>query len=161
MKKIFILAATLASMASFTANAQHIGAHSKECTKVVVGNENTVCSNGITYAIVEGAENTLRVTHPCEGSYTGEIEIPATVEVNGKTYTVTGVENFAFAFCDCLREVKLPETVSYIGSSAFYACNDLQHVNVPLKLKKLDNTTFRFCEELDHSADTKELINID
>ena len=45
--------------------------------------------------------------------------IPSEISHNGKTYTVVGIQPRAFFLCYNLTTIKLPNTVSYIGSEAF------------------------------------------
>ena len=49
-------------------------------------------------------------------STSGKIAIPATLG----GYPVAKIGNNAFAFCDKLTSVKIPEGVKYIGYSAFF-----------------------------------------
>ena len=46
-----------------------------------------------------------------------------------------GIDEQAFARINTLTEVKLPESLEYIGSCAFYACSNLKTINLPPRLK--------------------------
>lgn len=48
-------------------------------------------------------------------------DIPATIEKNGKEYTVVGVDDFAFALCDKVTVINVPDslTLEQTGSVAF------------------------------------------
>ena len=66
-----------------------------------------------------------------EGSpYRDDIVIPATVENEGKTYTVTTIGYNAFSGCTDLTSVTIPPTVQAIYTDAFWNCNNLQAVNI-------------------------------
>ncbi|MBQ8356404.1 MAG: leucine-rich repeat protein [Clostridia bacterium] len=54
----------------------------------------------------------------------------------------------AFARCDTLEEVTIPEGVTCIGRSAFYACSNLRKVSFPSTLKSIDTGAFRYCKDL-------------
>jgi hypothetical protein len=62
--------------------------------------------------------------------YRDDIVIPATVENDGKTYTVTTIGSYAFSGCTDLTSITIPPTVQSIYSDAFENCNNLQSVNI-------------------------------
>ncbi len=49
----------------------------------------------------------------CSTKKTGAVEVGSGIR---------GVADYAFAYCETLREVKLPDTVKIIGEGAFYGC---------------------------------------
>lgn len=51
--------------------------------------------------------------------YKNDVTIPETVTYDGTTYTVTSIENYAFANCYTLTDVSIPNTVTSIGNYAF------------------------------------------
>ena len=53
------------------------------------------------------------------GYYKNTVQIPSTITVEGKTYTVTGIQEKAFYSCPELKNVQIPSTVSTIGAQAF------------------------------------------
>ncbi len=60
-----------------------------------------------------------------------EVTIPETVKkVFGKTYTVVGVDMYAFAESN-FTKVTLPSTINDIGEGAFSYCADLREVIIP------------------------------
>lgn len=58
------------------------------------------------------------------------VTIPETVSNNGVTYTVTELNEEAFANCKTLAELNLPKTIKKSGLKAFYYCGKLKKVNV-------------------------------
>lgn len=54
--------------------------------------------------------------------YSGDVVIPAEVEYKGVTYSVTGIEKYAFYNCKELTSITIPDCVRYIAESAFYGC---------------------------------------
>ena len=56
---------------------------------------------------------------PSNGSYSGDVVIPASVTYEGKTYPVTGIGNYTFCFCYDLISITIPESVTSIGDDAF------------------------------------------
>lgn len=69
----------------------------------------------------------------------GDVEIPSTVTNtnDGKTYTVTQISNSAFAYCNELTSVTIPNTVTSIGSNSFVGCTSLTSINV-----EINNTAY-------------------
>ena len=47
-----------------------------------------------------------------------------------------------------LREVKIPEGVSYIGDYAFHRCHSLEEIQLPVSVKELGNCVFLYCDRL-------------
>ena len=79
------------------------------------------------------------------GSYTGSITIPATVEYEGDTYTVTRIGGNAFSFCSGLTEITLPETIETIGALAFSWCRNLKSINIPDGVTSIESGAFTGC----------------
>lgn len=82
--------------------------------------------NGNVYFTIHGEESDHEalVTSPISFSehYQGDIIIPETAKNVKYYYTVTGIDRQAFAFCDNLRIVEVPNTVSFIAQGAFQYC---------------------------------------
>ena len=78
--------------------------------------------------------------------YLDEITVPATVEYEGKTYTVTALENGAFAYRQYLSYVTLPETITKIDQRAFIKCWALESINLPNSIKSIGKWAFKGCE---------------
>ena len=105
-------------------------------------------------------------SNPC---YFEDVNIPATVEYKGKTYTVAAVYDYAFESCG-LTSLQLPGTVTKIGKCAFwYAsvpgltvpdnvacigegafahCYDLTDVTIPASCDTIGDAAFFGCENL-------------
>lgn len=92
------------------------------------------------------------------GTYQNDLVIPETVNVNGTTYTITGIGDEAFTGCrvytangvtywNGLTSVTLPETVTSIGDGAF-ALSDVASVNIPQAVTTLPMGCFGNCTKL-------------
>lgn len=79
---------------------------------------------GIIYK-VNDAGNGATVTFQNNGynSYSGDVVIPETVEIKGKTYPVTTIGVQAFSNCTKLNSVVIPASVTLIEYGAFYNCS--------------------------------------
>ena len=101
--------------------------------------------------------------------YSGVVNIPSTVEYNGRTYTVTTINKGAFWNSDVTRvtipntvttigdyafaksgltSVTLPESVTQIGVGAFANCANLASANVPSSVTSLGEYAFSRCNVL-------------
>lgn len=84
-----------------------------------------------------GAVFYQNVTHAC---YDGDVIIPETVEHNGKTYTVIGINQLAFYFCP-ISSVTLPNTIKTIGLAAFAGC-PITELTLPTSLEAFGESVF-------------------
>lgn len=122
-------------------------------------------ADGIYYNITSMSNLEVGVTHMYQEttvyntnySYAGNISIPATVNYNNRTFTVTSVKAYAFGTynsdythdlnddhgCD-ITSVKLPETIRWIEDYAFCTCNFLQQVELPKSLHSIGEYAFAF-----------------
>ena len=84
----------------------------------------------------------------CLNSYTGwdaeSFEIPS--EYEGKTITKIGDE--AFAYCENLKQVTIPNTITEIGEKAF-ANSGLTSVEIPASVKTIGKQAFSDCDSLE------------
>ena len=71
------------------------------------------------------------ISSPPSGSnkYSGDIVIPDTVSYNGRTYNVTGANHLAFALCNGLTAISLPNTLKNMYSNVFQGCTNLVKTN--------------------------------
>ena len=67
-----------------------------------------------------------------------EIEIPE---------GVTAIESDAFRYCEKLRTVKLPDSLTKLGAAAF-AYTAINEIRLPKNLTELEDGPFEHCKEL-------------
>ena len=67
------------------------------------------------------------------------------ITFNGELTTI-GYE--AFAYCDSLTSVTIPDSVTTIGDSAFYHCASLTSVTIPESVTTIGEAAFRSCDSL-------------
>jgi len=77
-----------------------------------------------------------------------ELVIPAALD----GLEVTSISECAFADCEQLRSIALPETVREIGVEAFAGCVDLEHIALPEGLLRIGDAAFQGCEALTRIA---------
>lgn len=63
--------------------------------------------------------------------------------------TVTSIGARAFEECKNLTSLSIPESVTSIGGEAFSGCRSLEEVKLPTKLKVIESSTFDGCENLE------------
>jgi len=79
-------------------------------------------------------------------AYSGDIEIPSAVSLNGTNYRVTAIgEN---AFCNSeITSITLPEGITTIGNGAF-ACANITSITIPEGVTSIERFAFYNCKDL-------------
>ena len=83
-----------------------------------------------------------------ENQYTGNVVIPETVTYQGTTYTVTSIDNSAFAECAGLTSVTIGNNVRSIGYAAFDGCRNLKSVTFGSNMTIIGSWAFYRCSGL-------------
>ena len=99
-------------------------------------NSNTfpvITINGLHYIkSVIVSDNPYELTLLCDNLWEGEVfEVPATVDYQGKEYTVTGIDVGQSTQLKNFRELRIPPTVRHIFPEACVGIKSLQKVNIP------------------------------
>ena len=81
-------------------------------------------------------------------SISGDVEIPGTIEDEGKEYAVTSIGDFAFSGCSSLTQITIPEGVTSIGNVAFSGCSSLTEVAIPESVTSIGGGAFYDCSSL-------------
>ena len=82
------------------------------------------------------------------GGYEGDVIIPETVVCNERTYRVTSIGKEAFAFCDPLTSITIPDSVKRIGWKAFLDCESLEEIIIGNSVKSIRRHAFDGCDSL-------------
>ena len=90
-----------------------------------------------------------------ENSYHGDIiggkleyEIPVFLKQEGKIYKLTEIGDYAFAECENLTSIIIPNSVTSIGDSAFDSCSSLASITIPDSVTSIGNWAFYSCNSL-------------
>lgn len=74
--------------------------------------------------------------------------IPASVEYEGDTYSVTHISDNAFFDCSELTSVIIPNSVTSIGGEAFELCWNLREITFPNSITSIGGSAFGGCVSL-------------
>jgi hypothetical protein len=102
--------------------------------------------DGINYEIITDTTVQIITNDP---AYSGDIVIPASVNIEGKDYQVTSLGFHAFLNCEELTSVVLPNTIQEIDNEAFRDCHKLAKINFPEGLTYIGDDAFWNCYALD------------
>ena len=113
--------------------------------------------DGIAYSVNRDGTS-VRVTYqnnvatnakdPRYLSLSGSLTIPPTVSYVGMSFSVTSIDDAAFAYCTGLTSVNICTSVTTIGKDAFKGCTGLTNVNIPVSVTKIGNYAFSGCRGL-------------
>ena len=83
-----------------------------------------------------------------QGKYEAKLTVPGRILADGKYYSVTSVENFAFFNCKKLSSIFLNNSITYVGRFAFADCSGLTSVRLPSNITAIEDYTFSNCTSL-------------
>ena len=102
--------------------------------------------NGINYRLNDWTKTAEVIKK--SGLYEGNIIIPETVVFNELTYRVTSIRKEAFAFCNPLTSITIPDSVKRIGWKAFLDCESLEEIIIGNSVKGIGRHAFDGCDSL-------------
>lgn len=94
------------------------------------------------YHIISDSEVTIAAWL---GSEIYEPEINETVDYDGKSYLLTGIEYRAFADTD-VRKIHMPNSIRYIGEGAFMD-SELEEIVISESVKEIKSDVFKRCSD--------------
>lgn len=81
----------------------------------------------------------------------GDVTILSKIEVDGKEYTVVGINTNAFRNNRSITSVTLPDNLKYINDEAFSYCRNLENINnIPKHIEYLGEAVFSRTKFLDN-----------
>ena len=103
--------------------------------------------DGITYELVAG--KSVSVTNKDEGHYSGTLNVPESVQHDGRTYNIVAIGENACNGDTQLEHVVLPGTIYSIDYAAFQGCSALKTINFEQELDSIASLAFDGCDALD------------
>lgn len=82
-------------------------------------------------------------------SYSGVVNVPEKVVMDGWSYAITSVWENAFAHSKDLTEVTFPENIKEIGDGAFMSCSNLKKVGPLNNVESIGLIAFFNCSSLE------------
>ena len=76
------------------------------------------------------------------------VNIPDMVVLDGVSYSVTTIGNYAFFDCSSLTSIAIPNSITNIGDYAFAGCNSLTSITIPNSITSIGDWAFAGCNSL-------------
>ena len=108
----------------------------------MVASADPVEIDGIYYNLISKTQNAEVTSNP--NGYTGTIVIPESVNYETIKYSVTGIGKEAFAHCDNLTSINIPNSVTSIGFAAF-DFSMLTSITIPNSVTSIGALAFANC----------------
>ena len=102
---------------------------------------------GILYNLDTKAKE-AEVTRDPNYYYSGSVDIPPSVTIDGIEYSVMSIGDYAFQSCNGLTSVTIPNSVTSIGDFAFFDCSSLTSITIGNSVKSIGNYAFEGCSNL-------------
>lgn len=107
-------------------------------------------AGGVYYNVSsDGKRATVTYSSLDGNAYSGDIVIPATVQLGLSTLKVREIGDLAFFNCPDVTSVSLPEGIISIGTQAFSHCSGLTSIEMPQSMYKIGDYAFDYCTGLE------------
>lgn len=124
----------------------------KDLKTIKIGQFYFGCRYGDSRYLVWGVDRVQEIS--------GNVVLPSQVELrycdeqknedySVGSYTIVGVEGWAFVNCLQLTSITLPSTVTYVKRQAFKGCSNLTTINFPSTLHEIDLRFAEGCDRLE------------
>ncbi len=89
-----------------------------------------------------------------------QVVVPQVITQNNVDYTVIGCENMCFMHNNLAESIKLPSSVTSIGSYAFSVCDNITRFAIPDGVDNIGKAAFQGCKKLESIIMPSQLISI-
>lgn len=109
--------------------------------------------SGIAYKII--SEDSVNVVQRTDNNCYKQtfkdslLNIPASIEHQGKTYIVKCIEKEAFVEWAGIKKIVINEGIEEIHDGVFMGCANLKAISIPSSVRTLGNSLFIYCISLD------------
>ena len=104
--------------------------------------------DGIYYHATSDSTAIVISNERIENYYIGDVIIPASVNYEGDSFSVTGIGDGAFEDCYELTNVVIGDAVETIGEEAFQGCTGLTSVTIGSGVTSIGTKAFNYCNGL-------------
>lgn len=119
------------------------------CGEIFIVGEGNCGANGdnVTWKLLSNGNLTISGNGAIADNYSkfGKLYIRNVIIESG----VTTIGSWAFARCDDLESIEIPDTVTNIGDSAFSGCSSLKAVSLPAGVTNIGTAAFFNCKSLE------------
>ncbi len=115
--------------------------------------------NGIVYTVT-GDDNREVHISGYESTMDANLVLPTTVTNEDKTYTLTGIDKYAFKNCTKLTTITLTNKIITIGEGAFEGCTSLKSFELPTSVTAISNNMLKGCTTLANVTLHNQLTSI-
>ena len=122
--------------------------------------------DGIYYNNISNKQgNKVEVTNYSDSynsriKYSDTIIIPENINYGNREYSVTGIGDNAFRYCEDLLLVIIPNTVTNIGEESFKSCYGLISLDIPNSVTSIGESAFSGCRSLTSLAIPNSILSI-
>ena len=113
-------------------------------------NERQAEKDNIFYAAINDHEATVV---GCNESDCYELDVPSTIDIEGKSYQVTDIWQYSFQTDGYksanINNIKIPGTIKSISDSLFFNCQELTNVEIADGPKRIGSHAFHQCNKLE------------
>ena len=88
------------------------------------------------------------------------VNIPDMVVLDGVSYSVTTIGNYAFFDCSSLTSIAIPNSITNIGDYAFAGCNSLTSITIPNRVISIGDYAFYNCDFLTSITIPNSVVSI-
>ena len=123
----------------------------EELEETIVYEEFNETYNATTYVTSAGYEFYLSSSQAVISGYTKsgtELTFPSSVTLNGNSYPVTSIADYAFDGKTSITKVVFPRTITKVGYAAFRGCISLSSLSLNEGLATIGNYGFNGCSSL-------------
>ncbi len=152
---LFFVASSLATTAPVVPTGASvftypIEAQTQDGTTTTIDCRFAVVSNNEVFVYGNG---NLAGQRAIDTTFAGSIKLPEQVIYGATTYTVTGIDTYAFGgiankCCTNLTSIEMPSTIYTIAKYAFYNCTSLGNTTLPSSLTIVDEYAFYGCTSI-------------
>ena len=148
---------SVASTTLFVPQYSDIEAYSKAKGWSVFTKIKVIGADPLNYKKISDTE--VEVTNIGD-KYMGDIIIPCETTIDGKTYIVTSIGDYAFDSCSDLISITIPNSITSIGNYAFSGCSSLASVIIGESVTSIGECAFFGCSGLTNITIPNSVVTI-